>query len=274
MSKSAVLDPTFIAELGLSEQILTLAGPIQNLHHPETQEPMFAIPLQGGQTVWMERAYVFANQLSLKAAGPGTQLLIWQARSMRPRSSDPGAPMAPVDMARELFQLGEWKDFQRFKAFCKSQRILDAQARQWLAAHHGDLPRLAENAAAVDKVVDILGRIAPWPDLDAHAGTGKGDALELVAKTYNAPLAAFRASGHLCAAMLRRAPDVRFNIFRLMGYVEDPHGGSRAFVAFLSTLASELRDSEAIVLCGQVASARDLAKAFAYLRKALFAYRG
>jgi hypothetical protein len=276
MSKGTVLDEPFLNEVGLSEQLLTLKGPVQNKHHPDTQEPMFVINVKEiEEPLYLERNYVFTNQVTIKTSlGLDDKVLIWQARSLRPRAGSTSGPLVPVLMAREFFLLGEWREFGRFKTFVKSQRILDAQARQWLADHHQDLPKLAGAAPLVEKVVDVLGHIAEWPDLEAHIIQGpKLNALELVAKTYSAGLAAFRASPHLCEAMIKRSPDIRFNIFRLLGYVEDPMHGSKALVTFLNTLAGELRDSESIALCGRISGARDLAKAFVLLRHALFAHR-
>jgi hypothetical protein len=171
-------------------------------------------------------------------------------------------------MVRDFFLLGDWREFQRFKQFVKSMRILDAQARNYLAEHHQEFPKLADDRDGIERILDSLEKIAEWPDLEGN--TTKAGSLEMVAKTYSKALAPIRASPLLADLLLRRAPDVRFNLFRLLSFVEDPNGGTDAVVRFLVAIGAATRDAETLQNTAEIKSGRDLQRAFAALRKFLF----
>lgn len=271
MSKGAVLDEAFIAAAGLSEQLLTLACSIENKHHDVLQEPMFHVRSQEiEETVYLERKYVFDNQVSIRAHyGKGEKVLVWLQRSLRQPPHDPHAPMVEVLMAREFFMLGDWREFQRFRQFVKSQRILDAQARQWITDNHNKFKELAQTEDGMGRILDSLGAIAEWPDLDGQDQGQSRTTLELIAKTYSRSLAPVRASPRLPAALIARAPDTRFNVFRLFSFVEDPEGGPMSLIRFLKALGQAVGDPRVAELTGTLRSSRDISRAFSALRSAL-----
>lgn len=275
MSKGAVLDEAFITAAGLSEQLLTLTGPIENRHHEILQEPMFHIRCQEiEETVYLERKYVFDNQVSIRAHyGRGDKVLVWLQRALRQPPYDPHAPMIELLMAREFFMLGDWREFQRFRQFVKSQRILDAQARQWITDNHIRFRELAQSPAGIERILDALGAIAEWPDLDGQDQGESRSTLETIAKTYSRSLAPVRASPLLAPALLKRAPDVRFNVFRLLSFVEDPEGGPASLLRFLGDLGRAIGDPRLIQATSGLRSSRDISRAFAALRAALLARR-
>ena len=275
MSKGAVLDEAFIASAGLSEQLLTLASSIENKHHDVLQEPMFHIRCQEiEETIYLERKYVFDNQVSIRAHyGQGEKVLVWLQRSVRQPPHDARAAMVEVLMAREFFMLGDWREFQRFRQFIKSQRILDAQARQWITDNHVKFRELAQTDEGLGRILDSLGAIAEWPDLDGQDQAASRTTLELIAKTYSRSLAPVRSSPLLPAALLKRAPDTRFNIFRLFSFVEDPEGGAMALIRFLKALGTATGDPVVAQLTTTLKTSRDISRAFAALRAALLARR-
>lgn len=272
MSKGAVLDEAFIAAAGLGEQLLTLAGPIENRHHAILQEPMFHIRCQEiEETVYLERAYVFANQVSIRSHyGKGQKVLAWLQRSLRPAPG--GAPPSMIELlhAREFFMLGDWREFQRFRQFVKSQRILDAQARQWITDNHLRFTEMSRDEAGLNRILDGLGTVAEWPDLDTQDPSDGRTSLELVAKTYSRSLVGVRAAPLLPDLLLRRAPDTRFSIFRLLSYVEDP-AGPASLVRFLAALGAASGDARVAAATAHLASGRDIARAFSMLRSLLLA---
>ena len=270
MAKGAVLDEALMQALGLSDQLFTLAGPIVNAAHAQLGEPMFHLRLKElDAVVHLERSYVFTNQVSLKASlGDGDRMLLWTARQSRPIPGDTAGGTVSLLLARECFLLGDWREFQRFKGFIKSMRILDAQARQWLEDHHREFPRLATEPEGMDRVLATLARIADWPDLESAAIGEHVNVLERIAKTYSADLAPVRASPLLPALLLRRDAQDRFTLFRLFSYVEDP-AGSRSLLRFLTELAATSRDPAAIEATAKLTSGRELSRAFTALRRML-----
>jgi hypothetical protein len=79
-----------------------------------------------------------------------------------------------------------------------------------------------------------------------------------------------RASPLLPGLLLTRAPDVRFNIFRLLSFVEDPAGGTSSLVKFLIALGAATNDRDTVENTAEVKSGRDLQRAFGAIRKYLF----
>lgn len=265
MSKGATIDEAFVQSLGLSEQLLTLSGPMENRHHEILQEPMFHIRTQEmDETIFLDRAYVFEHQVSIKSSyGKGDRILAWLQRVLRVNPQSPEHAGIELLMVRDFFLLDDWREFQRFKLFVKSMRILDAQARDFLAEHHQDFPRMVKDDVGLTRILDSLERVAEWPDLEAGA---KASSLELVAKTYSRDLAPVRASPRLPALLLARPPDARFNLFRLLSFVEDPHGGSGALVGFLSAMGAATQDVATMSATATIKNGRDLQRGFAAIR--------
>jgi hypothetical protein len=270
MSKGAILDESLVHALGLSEQLLTLTGPIENRHHPVLQEPMFVIHAEEiAEPVHLERKYVFDNQVSIKGSyGKGDKVLAWLARSLKPNPHDTHAAQVEVLVARDFFLLGDWREFQRFKQFIKSMRIIDAQARQWLTDHHGELEVLSGTAEGLARIIGVLGRIAEWPELEGGATT-RATSLEGVAKTFSKGLLHVREAPLFPTLLLRLEPDMRFSVFRIMGFVEDPAHGAAGLIAFLLAMAKATREPEVVESAAVLKSSRDLSRVFASLRKYL-----
>jgi hypothetical protein len=275
MSKGAVLDEALIGTLGFADQLLTLTGPIENQHHPQLQEPMFQIrSKEVDETIYLERKYVFDNQVSIKSTyGSGDRVLVWLQRVLRGSQLDAKAPAHAVLLAREFFLLGDWREFQRFKQFMKSMRILDAQARQWLSDHHADLPKLAQAEEGVHRILLSLGNIAEWPDLDSHGSGQRTSTLEQIAKTYAKDLAPVRRSPGLPQRLLMLSPDVRFNVFRILAFVEDPEEGTGGLAKFLMRLAAATGEPDLAAVTQQLRTSRDLSRAFGLLRAFLMSSR-
>lgn len=274
MSKGAVIDEAFLAAAGLTEQLLTLAGPIVNKHHGVLQEPMFHLQTtEIAETVYLERSYVFANQVSIRAHyGKDDKVLVWLQRSLRQPQHDLKAPLVELLMAREFFLLGDWREFQRFRTFVKSQRILDAQARQWVTDNHVRFKELCQTPEGIERILDGLGSVAEWPDMDGQEATDNRSTLELVAKTYSRSLAPVRIAPLLAPALMKRPPDMRFSIFRLFSYVEDPDG-TGSLLRFLGDLGRASQDPMVAKVTSGLKSSRDISLAFASLRAALLARR-
>ena len=117
-----------------------------------------------------------------------------------------------------------------------------------------------------------LGAVAEWPDLDGQDQGESRTTLELIAKTYSRSLAPVRASPLLPAALLRRAPDTRFNVFRLFSFVEDPEG-PMSLVRFLSAMGRATGDPRIAELTGSLKTSRDISRAFAAMRSVLLSRR-
>lgn len=267
MSKGAVLDEAFISVIGLAEQLMTLTGNMENKHHEVLQEPMFHIKTaEIEETIFLDRKYVFDNQVSVKSTyGKDSKILLWVQRVLRQNPLTPGSPPLDLLMARDIFLLGDWREFQRFKQFVKSMRILDAQARNFLAEHHAEFSTMATDAEAMAKLLGYLGHIADWPDLE---GGDKSGTLEIVAKTYSKDLVSVRSSPYLAKLLMRYDPDLRFNLFRLFSFVEDAKGAN-TLVQFLQAMAAATRQDEVVQACHEMRSSRDLQRGFAALRHAL-----
>ena len=267
MAKGATLDEHLIQVLGLSDQILTLSGPIENRNHPVLQEPMFVIHAEEcAEPVHLERKYVFDNQVSIKSNfAKGEKVLVWLVRSLKQSPHDAQAPAIDLLVARDFFLLGDWREFQRFKQFIKSMRILDAQARQWLSEHHSELEVLSGSSEGLAKVCGVLGRIAEWPELEGGE-TAAGHTLEGVAKTFSKGLVHVRDAPLFPTLLLRMAPHMRFNVFRIMSFVADPARGAAGMVGFLSAVAKATREPEIVQSLAVLASSRDLSRGLATLR--------
>ncbi len=270
MPKGAILDESLVQQVGLGDQLLTLSAPIENRNHAILQEPMFILRTDElTEPVHLERKYVFDNQLSIKSSyAKGDRILAWIVRNSRPNPHDAKAPPVDLLIARDLFLLGDWREFQRFKQFIKSMRILDAQARQWLTDHHGELEVLSGTAEGLARIINVLGRIAEWPEVEG-AEASRSTSFEVLAKTFSRDLLHVRDAPLFSALILRSDPQIRLNVFRIMGFVEDPARGAAGLFGFITTLARATRDPENLSAVADMKTSRDLARAFAALRKYL-----
>jgi hypothetical protein len=269
MSRGAVLDEAFLRSVGLADQLLTLSGAIENRHHPQLQEALFQLStVEVEETIYLERKYVFEHQVSIKASyGKGDRVLAWLHRVVLPAGGAGKPERIELLMVRELFMLGEWREFHRFKSFVKSMRIADAQSRGWLAEHHRDFAAMCGDPAAIRRILDCLTSCAEWPDLDdavSHA-----DSLEQLAKTYSRGLAPVRASAHLPGILLGYAPDQRFRLFRLFSFVEDAEHGAAALVRFIGALGTACGDAAVAAATSHPRSSRELARALGAVREYL-----
>jgi hypothetical protein len=269
MTKGAVLDEKFISALGLSEQLLTLTRNIESKHHDILQEALFHIHVdEVKEPIYLERKYVFDNQLSLRTNyGKGEKILLWVHRVRRINPHSETKETIELLMVRDGFLLGDWREFQRFKLFVRSMRILDAQARSYLSAHHQEFPSMVNDAAALERILVQLQNIAEWPDLEQSGRTQSS--LENIAKTYSPSLAPVRACALMPRLLLRRAPDVRFNLFRLFSFVEDPTNGANALVRFLSAVGAATNDAETIATTSVMTSGVDIQRAFSCIKQYL-----
>jgi hypothetical protein len=273
MGRGAVLDEAFIRSIGLAEQLLTLAGAIENRHHPQLQESLFHLStVEVEETIYLERKYVFEHQVSIKSSyGKGDRVLAWLHRVVLPGSgpgSGPGKPeRVELLMVRELFLLGEWREFHRFKSFVKSMRIADAQSRGWLAEHHRDFAAMADDPQAIRRILDCLASCAEVPDLDDTVSAA--DSLEQLAKTYSRGLAPVRASALLPGLLLTHAPDQRFRLFRLLSFVEDAEHGAAALVRFIGAIGEASGDAELAAATNQPRTSREFARALSAVREYL-----
>src|SRR5271154_732984 len=260
MTRGAVLDEAFIRSVGLADQLLTLNGAIENRHHPLLQAAIFHLSTaEVEETIYLERKYVFEHQVSIKASYcKGDRVLAWLHRVLLP-SSAPGRPeRVELLMVRELFMLGEWREFHRFKSFVKSMRIIDAQSRGWLGEHHRDFPGMTAAPAALRQILDCLTSCAEWPDLDE--AVNQADSLEQLAKTYSPGLAPVRSCAQLPGLLLAYAPDQRFRLFRLFSLVEDAEHGSAALVRFIGALGAACGDAAVAAATVQPRTSRELAR--------------
>jgi|GEM_PF-3868337 hypothetical protein len=269
MTRGAILDEAFIQSVGLADQLLTLSGPIENRHHPSVHDALFHISTEEvPETIYLERKYVFEHQVSIKSSyGKGDKILAWLHRVLVPPTSAGKQERVDLLMVRELFMLGEWREFHRFKSFVKSMRIQDAQSRGWLAEHHREFPGMVEDPASVRRILDCLNSCAEWPDLEnavTHA-----DSLEQLAKTYSKGLAPIRSSPLLPGILLGYAPDQRFRLFRLLSFVEDAQHGAGSLVRFISLLGEATGDQTVKAATQQPRTSRELSRALGSIRQYL-----
>ncbi len=274
VSRSAVLDTALVTAIGMGDQLLTLTGPIINEYHPTVGEAMFAIRSEElSETAYLERRYVLENGVSIKAAiGKGDKVLVWAQRVMRPANSNPTGPLFELLVAREFFLLADWREFGRFRQFLKSMRILDAQSRAWLSEHHKEFGELARVEAGIIRILQCLAHVAEWPDLDDNS-SDNGETLERIAKTYSADLAKVRTSPLLPPRLMALEPTARFNLFRMLSYVEDPQGGAAAMLKFLAVMAAATGDGDLATTATRITSGQELSKVLTGLRRWLLSPR-
>jgi hypothetical protein len=242
---------------------------MENNHHAVLQEPIFHLSVQElPETVYLDRKYVFDNLVSLKPNyGKDTKVLLWLQRVLRTNSFKVGEDPIDLLMVRDFFLLDDWWEFQRFKQFVKSMRIIDAQARNYLTRHCQEFHTIANNPKDIERILDSLETIVQW--LGSENYNKKNRSLELVAKTYGKNLSYIRASALLPEMLLNRDPNIRYNIFHLMSSVADPVNGSSALFGFLGALGAATHDEETSINTTDIKSDRDFQRALAALRKYL-----
>jgi hypothetical protein len=273
MAKGAVLNVAFIEALGLNDHLLVLTKPILNKPHPTLLEPMFHIHTeQFGEPIYLERDYLYESQLPIKPSyAAGEKVLIWTHRVLRRRNNDPENEAQLVLLASDLFLLDEPHEFLRFKHFLKSQRILDAQARDWLAKHHEAFPTLSASTEGMRAILGCLGHIQEWPDPDNgfRKRSGVEHSFEGVAKQYSPALVIARNSSLLVDGLLRMPPDERLRVFRLMSYAEDAERGPTGLLTFLRDLGMASGNALLKRQTAAIGSGLDLSKALEAVRQYL-----
>jgi hypothetical protein len=271
MSKGAVIDESFIQALGLTDHVLTLTRSIENKPHDVLQEPLFHIYVaEINETIYLDRQYVFDNQLSIRASyGKDEKILAWLQRVPRVNALSPKQETVELLMVCDLFLLKDWREFQRFKQFIKSSRILDAQARNYLVDHHKEFPGHANDPDAMKRILLSLERAADFHD--PHNTHDTSNSLEQIAKTYGPYLAPIRTSPHLPRLLLDRDPEARFNLFRLFCFIEDREKGAETLIQFIMAIAKESHDNDVIASVANLGSSRDLQRAFTAIRKFMLA---
>jgi hypothetical protein len=271
MSKGAVIDESFIQALGLTDHLLTLTRSIENKHHDLLQESLFQISVaEVNETIYMDRQYVFDNQLSIRANyGKDEKILAWLQRVPRVNPLSPKKENVELLMVCDLFLLKDWREFQRFKQFIKSSRILDAQARNYLVEHHKEFPGHVNDPDAIKRILLSLERAIEFSE--APSSSEQAGSLEQVAKTYGPYLAPIRMSPHLPRLLLEREPEVRFNLFRLFCFIEDREKGPETLLQFIVAIAKESRDNDILASVANLGSSRDLQRAFTAIRKFMLA---
>jgi hypothetical protein len=250
MSKGSVINPAFVQALGLAPALHTLTKAIENRPHPTLLEPMFHLHVEEvAEPVYLERQYLYDHQFTIRSSyGAGQKVLLWMRRTWRRRSDHADEEPISLLLASDLFLMDDSREFLRFRLFLRSQRIRDAQARDFLAKHAHDFPTLSQSPEGLARICACLGSIAEWPDPEnGFRRRSDGDhTLEGLAKTYSRPLAAVRGANAFPRTLLTRSPEERANIFRIMCFVEDPERGAPALLLFLRDLG-QLSHSETLV---------------------------
>lgn len=273
MAKGSVITHAFVEALGLAAASYTLKKPIKNELHPELQDPMFGIVVEEyPEVVYLDRQYCFDHQFAIpQGYGVGDRLLLWMRRTVRHRNNDPKQPATMLLMASDIFLYNQPLEFQRFRVFLRSKRILDTQARDFLARYANDFPKLVDNAQGMGRILDCLGHIAEWPDPEnGFRRHGDNEAtLEGLAKSYSQALSPVRGHRSLPQLLLQRDPEQRVNIFRLLCFVEEAEGGNDKLMVFLRDLGTATKSQAVIRRTAAIKTGADLGWALDTLRNYL-----
>lgn len=273
MAGRPVLSIETAEEMGLADQILTLKRPIENRYHEALRGPYFHIVSEEfEEPMILDRHYVQERRVNLRPTyGPNERILAWWQRL--PRVPEGGSPDQTVTvlMASDIFMLGDPFDFQRFKDFVRSRRLLDAQARGWLSAHRAELGTLAATSAGLHEILACLGTICdlPSPDQGLRRTDREANPVMALAKSMSADLLPVRNQPDLAQALRDLPPERRMNTFKLLCFVEDPTG-TGSLLQFLGRVASMLGDVDcatAVVHLGN--NARDLPRLLYAIRRRL-----
>ncbi|MFW5828989.1 MAG: hypothetical protein ACOCXA_01900 [Planctomycetota bacterium] len=244
-----------------------------NKAHPTLLEPMFHIDTeQVDETIYLERDYLYESQLPIRPSyGAGEKILCWTHRAIRYRNDDHDNDPQTVLLASDLFLLDEPHEFNRFRMFLKNKRILDAQARSWLADNAEDIPDLASDPTGMERICACLGNIQEWPDPENgfRKHTGPEHSLEGLSKQYSAALVAVRTSSLLPHRLMQLEPEQRLGVFRLLSYAEDPDRGPAGLFTFLRDLGARIGDRALQRQTAGIANGMDLQRALAAVRNHL-----
>jgi hypothetical protein len=273
MQKGAVLNQQFIDALGLGERLLTLTRQMVNQPHPTLQEPMFHISTEElDETMYLERQYLYDEQINIKPSyGQGEKILAWTYHALRHRNADASNEPVKVLLASDLFLLGDPHEFIRFRTFLKTQRILDAQARDFLAKNHTRFGQLVQTPDGLYKVIDCLAQLADWPDPENGFKRRAGDehTLEGIAKDYGQAMVATRNANGLLQALLRRTGQERLDIFRMLSFAEDKEQGAQGLMLFLRDIGAATGEKEIMRATAQINTGVDLSKGLEAIRRYL-----
>ena len=107
--------------------------------------------------------------------------------------------------------------------FSRSKRILDTQARDFLARFADKFSQLVDSDEGLSRILDCLG-IFPngqIQKMDFVVMANQMPPLKAWQRHYSGHLLSVRESQNLPKALLKRNPEQRVNIFRLLCFVED-----------------------------------------------------
>lgn len=273
MAKGSIITQQLVEALGLSSASFVLRAPLRNQLHPELQDPMFVIQVEEyPEPIYLDRQYCFDHQFSVPSGyGTGDRLLLWMRRVLRHRNNDPSQSAATLLMASDCFLYDQPREFQRFRLFLRSKRILDSQARDFLARNAANFPVLVQKPEGIAKILSVIGHIAEWPDPEnGFRRHSSNDAtLEGVAKQHAEPLLALRNARDLTQQLLRLDPEQRVNVFRLLCHVPDTEKGSESLMVFLRDLGTRSNAQAVIRRTHNIKTGADLSRAMDTLRQFL-----
>ncbi len=274
MAKGAlVLSEAFIEAVGLRHQLVTLKKAMLNKPHETLLEPMFHIHTEEcEETIYLDKQYLYDHQISLKPSyAGGEKVLLWTYRSVRYRNNDTSQEPVMVLFASDLFLMRDPREFLRFRSFLKSKRILDAQARDYLGKNHESFPQLCQSEEGIAVILNCLANITDWPDPENgfKKRVGGEYTQEGVAKDYSAAIVAVRNCKLLPSELLKRKPEERLNIFRLLSFAEDPEQGPQGLMVFLRDIGAATENKEVIRSTASIASGVELSKGLDAVRRYL-----
>ena len=192
MGSLPVLHERLVVLLGFGEQLLTLTGSPSNILHPELQTGMLRFAVQElPEPLWLDKKYVLDQKLVIPTGfGAGAKIIAWWRWENRfVRDGEDEAIRLPL--AFDLFLLDHAKDFLRFQRFIESLRLLDTQARQFLAKHQEDIGSLLDNKTSRVNILQTISYLREEPLPEQGIQYNKNSRLNLldeIAKTYPLPL--------------------------------------------------------------------------------------
>lgn len=273
MAKGSVITQQLVEALGLASASFALKAPLRNQLHPQLQDPMFSIQVEEyPEIIYLDRQYCFDHQFSVpNGYGAGDRILLWMRRVHRHRNNDPSQPAATILMASDCFLYNQPMEFQRFRLFLRSKRILDSQARDFLARNAQHFSTLVQSREGMAKILSCLGHIAEWPDPEnGFRRHSSSDAtLEGLAKNYAEALLHVRGAQELPQQLLRLDPELRVNVFRLLCHVPDEQDGSQSLIVFLRDMGTASNAQAVIRRTHAIKTGADLSRALETVRQFL-----
>lgn len=272
MAKGAVISKKFVEALGLSGSMYTLKKPLENRAHEILMEPMIHIEVEElPETVLVDRQYLYEHQFSIKPSyGAGEKILLWVRRETRHRNNDTNEKEAHLLLASDCFLMEDPREFLRFRMFLKSKKILDTQARDFLAKNAEKFPEMAETDDGLNRILNCLGNISEWPDPENsfRKKTGNDNSLEGLAKQYSEPLAKVRKHKSFIAGLFRCDPEQRVNAYRLICFVVDEEDANSLMV-FIRDMGQKSGIESVIRATGGIKSGPELARGLEAVRRFL-----